>query len=240
MQRQHNLDQSISMRDLGVKSHLEALLATVGPVARLRVIDIGCGEGELTRAVAKLGARIVGYDPFIVGTETTAYGAGSFRLATAAADAIPEPDHETDLVLFIFSLHHVPGEKLKGALAEARRLLRPSGRLYVAEPLAQGPHQYIMELFHDETAVRKAAADALVRCARPNFAAEQILTYTEVRRFSDFDDFAARMIANMRFNGYTKEAVLAPAVRGRFEETYAAHGGRFDQPVRIDCLGPAR
>ena len=123
MQRQHNLDQSISMRDLGVKSHLEALLTTVGPVAGLRVIDIGCGEGELTRAVAKLGARIAGYDPFIAATETTAYGAGSFRLATAAADAIPEPDHETDLVLFIFSLHHVPSEKLKGALAEARRLL---------------------------------------------------------------------------------------------------------------------
>jgi hypothetical protein len=47
------------------------------------------------------------------------------------------------------------------------------------------------------------------------------------------------MIANMRFNGYSEEAVLAPAVRRRFEETHAAHGGRFDQPVRIDCFGPA-
>ena len=51
--------------------------------------------------------------------------------------------------------------------------------------------------------------------------------------------FAERMIANMRFNGYSEEAVLAPAVRRRFEETHAAHGGRFDQPVRIDCFGPA-
>ena len=51
-----------------------------------------------------------------------------------------------------------------------------------------------------------------------------------------FDAFSSRMIANMRFNGYTAEAVLAPAVRSRFAETYAAHGGRFDQPVRIDCL----
>ena len=44
------------------------------------------------------------------------------------------------------------------------------------------------------------------------------------------------MIANMRFNGYSEEAVLAPAVRRRFDETYAAHGDKFDQPVRIDCL----
>jgi hypothetical protein len=61
----------------------------------------------------------------------------------------------------------------------------------------------------------------------------------ENRSYPDFDSFAARMIANMRFNGYSEEAVLAPAVRRRFEETHAAHDGRFDQPVRIDCFGPA-
>ena len=43
----------------------------------------------------------------------------------------------------------------------------------------------------------------------------------------------------MRFNGYSKEAVLAPAVRRRFDETFAASGDKFDQPVRIDCFGPA-
>jgi SAM-dependent methyltransferase len=192
----------------------------------------------LSRALAKLGAEVTGYDPFIAETEPAACGAGSFRLAKATADAIPEPDHSADLVLFVFSLHHVPGAKLEGALAEARRLLRPLGRLYVAEPLPQGPHQYIMELFHDETAVRKAAADALSRFARPRFAVDQISTYTDVRSYSDFGTFSERMIANMRFNGYTREAVLAPAVRRRFDETYGADGGGFDQPVRIDCFGP--
>jgi SAM-dependent methyltransferase len=228
------------MPDLGTASHLDALLATVGSVARRRILDIGCGEGGLTRALAKLGAHVTGYDPFIAETTPTELGAGSYRLGRAAAGAIPEPDHEADLVLFVFSLHHVPGEKLSGVLAEARRLLRPSGRLYVAEPLAQGPHHYVMELFHDETAVRKAAADALAAFARPNFAAHQFQTYSEPRSFADFESFAARMIANMRFNGYTREAVLAPAVRCRFDETFAAHGGRFDQPVRIDCFGPAQ
>jgi ubiquinone/menaquinone biosynthesis C-methylase UbiE len=227
------------MRDLGVVSHLDAILATVGPVSGLRILDIGCGEGGLTRALAKLGARVTGYDPFIVETALTQLGAGSYALAKAPADAIPESDHEADVVLFVFSLHHVPGAKLRAALAEARRLLRPSGRLYVAEPLAQGPHQYVMELFHDETAVRKAAADALSRFARPQFAMDQILTYTERRTFSDFDSFAERMIGNIRFNGYTKEAVLAPAVRRRFDDTFTAHGGEFDQPVRVDCFGPA-
>jgi SAM-dependent methyltransferase len=230
---------SSTINDLGAVSHLDALLATVGPVEGLRILDIGCGEGGLTRALAKRGARVTGYDPFIAETELTEHGAGNYRLRRAAADAVPEPDREADLVLFVFSLHHVPGEKLKGALAEARRMLRPSGRLYAAEPVARGPHQYIIELFHDETAVRKAAADALARFARPQFAVDQISTYTDERSYADFDAFADRMIANMRFNGYAREAVLAPAVRRRFDETFAAHGGRFDQPVRIDYFGPA-
>lgn len=227
------------MTDLGAKSHLEALLATVGPVDGLRVLDIGCGEGHLTRALAKLGAHVTGFDPFIAETPVTPHGAGSYRLARAAADAIPEPDHAADLVLFVFSLHHVPAAKLEGALAEARRLLKPSGRLYVAEPLPEGPHQRIMELFHDETAVRKAAAEALARFARPHFATDRISTYADARVYSDFDAFADRMIANMRFNGYTRDAVLAPAVRRRFADTYGQCGGRFDQPVRVDCFGPA-
>ena len=103
-----------STRDLGAVSHLDALLATVGPVAGLNIIDIGCGEGRLTRALAALGARVTGCDPFIAGTAWTEHGAGSYRLVKAAADAIPAPDHQADLVLFVFSLHHVPGEKLAG------------------------------------------------------------------------------------------------------------------------------
>jgi SAM-dependent methyltransferase len=227
------------IKDLGATTHLDALLATVGPVRGLRVIDIGCGEGQLGRALAALGANVAGYDPFIAEAGPAAHGAGSFRLCRAPADAIPEPDRAADIVLFVFSLHHVPGGKLEGALAEARRLLRPSGRLYVAEPLAQGPHQYIMELFHDETAVRQGAADALARFARPHFASDQTSVYTDTRHYSDFDSFSERMIANTRFNGYTREAVLAPAVRRRFDETFALHGGKFDQPVRVDCLSLA-
>jgi ubiquinone/menaquinone biosynthesis C-methylase UbiE len=228
-----------SVRELGARSHLDALLAIVGPVSGLDILDVGCGEGHLAQALAERGARVTGYDPLIAETPSTKHGNGSYRLVKAPADAIPEPDRSTDLVLFVFSLHHVPAAKLKGALIETRRVLRPSGRLYVAEPLAQGPHQYIMELFHDETEVRKAAAGALAQFAGPHFAAVEIAGYNDTRRYSDFDSFAGRMIANMRFNGYSEKAVLAPEVRRRFAEMHAKTAGEFDQPVRIDYFHPA-
>jgi SAM-dependent methyltransferase len=223
--------------DLGRLSHLEALLAAVGPVAALTIADIGCGEGALDKALAANGAIVIGYDPFMAPTERKAEGAGSWRIERAAADAIPAPDASFDLVVFVFSLHHVPRAKLPGAMSEARRLLRPGGRLYVAEPIAEGPNQRIVELFHDETAVRAAANEALSRHADPYFTARRELLYSDLRCSAAFDIFARRMIANMRFNGYTEAAVLAPEVRSRFAETDAIHHGEFDQPVRVNLYG---
>jgi ubiquinone/menaquinone biosynthesis C-methylase UbiE len=228
-----------SIRDLGVRSHVDALLTTVGPVAGLHIVDIGCGEGQLTRALAERGAEVTGVDPFLAEMAWAEHGKGKYRLAKAPADALPLPDQSTDLVLFVFSLHHVPETKLKGSLTEARRVLKSSGRLYVAEPVPEGPHQYILELFHDETPVRKAAANALASFAKPLFATDRISSYTDQRSYDDFDTFAGRMIANMRFNGYTEEAVLAPDVRHRFAQAHAVHNGKFDQPVRIDYFCPA-
>jgi ubiquinone/menaquinone biosynthesis C-methylase UbiE len=222
--------------DLGTLSRIAGLLAAIGPVAGLRIVDVGCGEGDVARALAEQGATVCGYDPFIAETGWTAFGTGRYRLAKAAADAIPEPDGTADLVLFVFSLHHVPTARHRGAMEEARRLLRPGGRLLVAEPLAEGPHQYVMEPYHDETEVRNAAFQALAAYAAPLFATEREMRFTEGRIVTDFDSFAARAIMGMRFNGYTEADVLAPEVRRRFAEIQATHGGRLDQPVRVNIF----
>lgn len=222
--------------DVPTVSRIDGLLAALGPVAGLEIVDVGCGEGEVARALAERGAVVRGYDPFIAGTDWIPCGAGSYRLSRATADAIPEPDASADLVLFVFSLHHVPGTQLAGAMAEARRLVRPSGRLVVAEPLAQGWSQYVMEPYHDETAVRKAASEALALHAAPIFASEQVYRYAERRSVASFDAFAARAIEGMRFNGYTEADVLSPEVRRRFDEAFAATGGKFDQPIRVNVF----
>ena len=234
--------------DLGAMTRVEGLLAAIGPIAGLRIVDIGCGEGEIAREFARQGATVAGYDPFLGELESDGpesdgpksdwieLGSGAYRLSKASADAIPEPDGSADVVLFVFSLHHVPQPKLATALAEARRLLKPSGRLCVAEPLAEGPGQYIMELYHDETAVRRDAASALEAYAAPSFGSERILYFDEPREAADFDAFAQQALAGTRFNGYTEAEVLSPQVRRRFAEMLAAHGGRFDQPVRINLF----
>ncbi len=222
--------------DLGIRTHVEAALAVLGAVDGVDAVDVGCGEGQNARGLAAAGARVTGFDPFIEPTPRTAEGGGSFALLRATADALPLADASADVVLFIFSLHHVPGPKLEAALGEARRVLKPSGRLYVAEPLAQGAGHYVGSLFHDETVVRAAAQAALDAAAAPRFGSRRTFRYTDRRRYPSFDVYAERQIRNMRFNGYTEEAVLAPEVRRRFDEMFAAGQGNFDQVVKIDLF----
>jgi len=225
-----------SVPDLGIMSRVDGILVSVGSVAGMRIIDIGCGEGQVARTFAQQGATVVGYDPFIAPTDWVDIGKGRFRLATAAADTIPEPDRSADLVLFVFSLHHVPRELLAGALGEARRLLKAGASLCIAEPIAEGANQYVMELYHDETDVRRAAADAMAEFARPYFQSEKVIHYRERRTFNSFDEFAALAIAGTRFNSYTAEDVLSSAVRRRFNEMFAIHGCNFDLPIRLNIF----
>lgn len=222
--------------EFGRRTHIEAILEALGPVNGLEVFDVGCGEAQTSRELAGAGARVSGFDPFIEGADWAVNGTGSFRLVKASADALPVDNRSADVVLFVFSLHHVPNVKLAAALTEARRVLKPAGRLLVAEPLARGPGHYVSAPFHDETAVRSAAAAAVRSDAVPHFGTHQVFSYDEHRRWESFERYAERMIRNRRFNGYTEEAVLAPEVRRRFDEMFPTGGGSFDQPVRIDLL----
>jgi ubiquinone/menaquinone biosynthesis C-methylase UbiE len=225
--------------ELGRISRVDALIEAVGPLTGLRLVDIGCGEGHFARMLAGRGAVVQGYDPFIAPRDWELEGPGRFRLSNATADAIPEPDGMADMVLFFLSLHHVPTAMMARALAEAKRLLKPDGVLCVIEPLAEGPGQYVGELFHDETVVRRTALEALAAYASPAFPSERVLYFSEMRIFANWDAYAAQAIGNMRFNGYSEAEVLNPEVRRRFEEMQSLHGQDFEQRFRMNLFGAA-
>ncbi len=225
-------------KDLGICTGLEALQQVVGPLAGCVVVDIGSGDGSLARALAEAGAEVSGFDPLGPAQPWTPMAAGRYRLVREGAEALPLADGSVDLVLFIYSLHHIPPAILPGVLAEARRVLRPAGHLYVAEPLAEGPLQEVSALYHDETMVRQRAADILAAETPELFQRRSAALYRNRRLHTSFDEYADRMAANMRFNDYTEPQLRAPAVRERFDAVAARTGGIFDQPVRVDLMQP--
>ncbi len=98
-----------------------------------RVLEIGCGEGgNLHHLRARSpGLRLFGVDfsPAKVAFARNATGAH-----TAAADAtrLPFADCSFDAVLIRDLLHHLPNRL--HAMKEARRVLKPGGRLTLVEP----------------------------------------------------------------------------------------------------------
>jgi SAM-dependent methyltransferase len=100
------------------------------PPAGRRTLDLGCGEGRVSRDLARLGHRVVGVDlsPALVDAARAADPDLEFRVADAAA--LPFGDAEFDCVVAFMSLQDV--EDLDGSVREAARVLEPGGRLCVA------------------------------------------------------------------------------------------------------------
>jgi SAM-dependent methyltransferase len=91
------------------------------PSAPARVLEVGCGRGDLARAVAESGYEVVAIDPHAPAGEL-------FRATSLEEFAGPEP---FDAVVASLALHHVAD--LPGALDKIVSLLRPTGSLIVNE-----------------------------------------------------------------------------------------------------------
>jgi SAM-dependent methyltransferase len=107
-----------------------ALLELVEPVVGRRVLDLACGHGRVTRALARLGADVDGVDlsdallQHAQAREDAApLGVRYTRLDAAAADAIPSGAY--DMVVCNYGLSDI--DDLDGALATVARVLGAEG-----------------------------------------------------------------------------------------------------------------
>jgi ubiquinone/menaquinone biosynthesis C-methylase UbiE len=137
-------------------------LVARGEHARNALLDVGCGAGHLSFALAPLLTRVVATDPSPSMLATVAAAARDRGLAhvetvQAGAHRLPFAAGEFDVVASRYSAHHwldVPA-----ALREMRRVLAPAGRLLLIDlcggetPLAD-THLQALELLRDPSHVR--------------------------------------------------------------------------------------
>jgi ubiquinone/menaquinone biosynthesis C-methylase UbiE len=113
-------------------------LAEVGPGDR--VVDVGCGPGRFLREAAERGATAVGVDPSaqmrrLAGWRTPARLRGAVRVVDGTAERLPLEDEAATVAWAVASYHHWTDPD--AGLAELRRVLRPVGRLLIAERVAR-------------------------------------------------------------------------------------------------------
>lgn len=105
-----------------------------------RMLDVGCGTGTLAiQAAGRVGAygSVAGIDPAprqIARAQTKARRARhTIDFRQARIENLPFADHSFDAVTSTLMMHHLPGDLKNRGLAEIRRVLKPGGRLVVAD-----------------------------------------------------------------------------------------------------------
>ncbi len=110
----------------------EALVGLLPPT--WTVADLGCGAGEIAARIAPLTGRVLAIDrePTMIAAakrRLRAFGNAEVRAGDLAD--LPVPDGEVDAAILSLVLHHL--EDPPAAVAEAARILRPSGVLLVVD-----------------------------------------------------------------------------------------------------------
>ena len=215
------------------------LLADQVPLSGARIIELGCGAAALARALVQRFA-----DSHVSAIEVDARQHAK-NLATPAdritflagvAQAIPFADACFDLALMLKSLHHVPRPLMAQALAEAARVLRPGGHLYVSEPVYAGSLNDVIKLFNEEGEVR-AAAQAAVDAALqgPDWTPVADIRFMTPVHFADFETFERKMM-RPTFADHRIDDAKLERVRAAFMPHVGPDGASVVRPKHVRLL----
>ncbi len=150
----YDLVVRLTMREGTFRPRLVAAVGEGLPAAGAgaRLLEVGCGTGALTAMLAEAlpVAAVWGLDgdPRVLGRARARLrplagrAGGAVELAEGNAAELPYGDASFDRVVASLLLHHLDDATKARALAEAARVLRPGGRLHVADwgrPQGIGP-----------------------------------------------------------------------------------------------------
>lgn len=140
-------------------SNVEAICREIGDASGKTILDIGCGTGELCRALADLGANVIGIDPGENAIKQAKELGGEANYQVAMLDELDTSPSSLDVVIFCTSLHHIPN--MADALQGAIKLVKNTGKIIVVEPQPDDPLYPVYRWLDDEKDVQIQAQNAI-------------------------------------------------------------------------------
>ena len=114
-------------------------LAVEELVGRHKVLDLGCCDGQIARALAAQGSDVLGVDPTQLHIDIAIERGGGPRYLLGGATDIPADDNSFDAVVACLVFEHI--DQMDEAMTEVARVLKPEGQFsfFLNHPLLQTP-----------------------------------------------------------------------------------------------------
>jgi ubiquinone/menaquinone biosynthesis C-methylase UbiE len=114
-------------------------LAVEELAGRRHVLDLGCGDGQIARALAAQGSDVLGVDPTELHIDIAIERGGGPRYLLGDATDIPADDNSFDAVVACLVFEHI--DQMDEAMTEVARVLKPQGQFsfFLNHPLLQTP-----------------------------------------------------------------------------------------------------
>jgi ubiquinone/menaquinone biosynthesis C-methylase UbiE len=175
----------------------EIVFEGIAEVAPRRVLEVGCGEGELAKRLQfELGAEVIALDQSERMVELTRARGVDARVGDVRM--LPFEDGSFDVAVAAWMLYHV--RNVDRAVGELARVLRPGGRLVAATNASDHLHEMLSlaglaRAFDDLSFRAENGAEALER----HFARVEIRDASGTVTFRDAEQIRSYLRSSARF-----------------------------------------
>ena len=188
-------------------------IAARATLAGTRVLDVGCGGGLLTEALARAGAEVTGIDmaPGMIEVARLHAAENALRIdyRMAAAEELAQATPEAfDIVACMEMLEHVPDPA--AMTATLARLLRPGGALFIST-LNRNLKSFLLAIV--------GAEYVLNLIPRGTHEYERLIRPAELARWARSAGLTLKELAGIELNPFTGHVALS----GDVAVNYLAH-----------------
>ena len=151
------VSDSLRWHNAYVAGRYEAAVKATLPVAGMRVLDLGCGDGVLGYELARHGAQVTGIDLEFLGVALArealrAHQVDDVGLVQGSGLTLPFAAASFDVAVSTEVIEHVDAPEV--LLQEMARVLTPGGKVMITTPcrISEYPQdpQHVQEFFPDE------------------------------------------------------------------------------------------
>ena len=153
-----------------VSSETDIILSNINCQNKI-IIDVGCGDGELTNILSKHSKFVYGIDvPEVIEKLHLQKSESNIEFKQGVGQNLSFENNFADIIIFFASFHHVPECEMSTTIQECSRVLKKKGHLCFLEPVAEKNSYYrLIRIIDDETEVREHAYNAIKNVNKSKF-----------------------------------------------------------------------